>query len=600
MEYSEVNHRRGTTDVISDQYPEYTYLQRIPGTIITSRVKPSTGANPVPVAVGIQPRCSTITFNGPQVSSNLFLCSDAYIKVKFRMREISWDIDDPLEYNFQQSISTTERVALKPGMIIANCMNQADIRLNQHTISYDNPRYVQKHVNVQSFGKTFIERRLSTSGAQFWDNIGQMTFTGESAINTTDVSTMQGLPAGDEVIPIISSLGVDNGYAASCDAFESYTTFSTPDIQLGGTREIELTEQLAFGPFKPRNLDGFGNSPYSGMSDLIPYVSQVGVKLQLENFTANLCEPYFQVHLQPVAANFFRKALLDDGVISAELVLRWVQPRRTIVAQLPRQLYIPSWQYDHRSFVLNNGLPMLMDEQFDFSFENLHTRQVPSQIMVWATIDKDDVNSYLASPPNVMNPVPTVDKAFPTANNNQTAFESNCEFNKLTIRTNALGGSNVWDETYNKEEQYMYTTKNCHPDFPWDKTKWSGFVLKRESNIGLVSRYYATKAYNVMILDSDDLKSYNVAGPKTGKLLRDQVWNFSGTLTPQDGLMDNTNYIPGRFSSGYPPPISLGPVLPLRRSERVYKFHVLFLYKNFRINLGVDGVVSSDYISKFL
>jgi hypothetical protein len=199
-----------------------------------------------------------------------------------------------------------------------------------------------------------------------------------------------------------------------------------------------------------------------------------------------------------------------------------------------------------------------------------------------------------------MNPVPTVDKAFPTENNNQTAFESNCEFNKLTIRTNALGGSNVWDETYNKDEQYMYTTKNCHPDFPWDKTKWSGYVLKRESNTGLVSRYYATKAYNVMILDSDDLKSYNVAGPKTGKLLRDQVWNFSGTLTPQDGLMDNTNYIPGRFSSGYPPPFSLGPVLPLRRSERVYKFHVLFLYKNFRINLGVDGVVSSDYVSKFL
>ena len=103
-----------------------------------------------------------------------------------------------------------------------------------------------------------------------------------------------------------------------------------------------------------------------------------------------------------------------------------------------------------------------------------------------------------------------------------------------------------------------------------------------------------TRGYNFLLLDTDDLKQYNITGPKTGKLVRDQVWNFSGIVSPQDGLMDNTGYT----ITEYPPPIAGGSPQALR-SLRKYKFHVAFMYNIYRINLGYDGVVSSDFVSKF-
>ena len=95
-----------------------------------------------------------------------------------------------------------------------------------------------------------------------------------------------------------------------------------------------------------------------------------------------------------------------------------------------------------------------------------------------------------------------------------------------------------------------------------------------------------------MVLDTDDLKQYNITNQKTGKLVRDQVWNFSGRISPRDGLMENTGYTIRSYDG-------LGPVNESRNSQRRYKFHVAFLYNNYRINLGYDGVVSSDFVSKF-
>jgi len=73
-------------------------------------------------------------------------------------------------------------------MVLANAMRTAQVRLNQHGISYNDLRYVQKNLNVQSFGKEFIETRLSTSGAKYWSNQGQLTFSGECANNNADTS----------------------------------------------------------------------------------------------------------------------------------------------------------------------------------------------------------------------------------------------------------------------------------------------------------------------------------------------------------------------------------------------------------------------------
>ena len=595
---------------MSDAYPTYSYIQRVQGELQTTRAPgPQTGVNFFPIAEGINRPASTITFNAPQVAQNLFLCADAYIKVKLRVRR--YKIDNVTDI---ASVSDgnwwLDRAPMKPGMVIANSLTRADVRLNQHTISYKDLRYVQKNINVQSFGKEFIETRLSTSGAKYWDNVGQLSFTGECSNNVSDfLSPVIG------VLDYSTNLGVDNGYNSSCDKWNSFPGDTTADPLTVGTRVIEIVEPLGIGPFKPRNQEGFGNSVYHGLSDLIPYVNQVGVKLVLENYTANMVEPYFMnIAENDPAAPPYRGIYLDDGIESAELVLKWVRPREELILQIPKQLYIPSWQVDHREFQLNvfpesiggysplinnaeaPGLdfPGFPNTGTKFTFENIHTHQIPSQIMMWATVDKDDPESYMASPINVWNsPITTI--FLSTEQNNQTAFESNCALREINVRTNALGGTDIWNQSFNEDEQYKYTTEACHPDFPWSNNKWNGYVLNLHNpggGIPTLQNYYATKGYNFMVLDTDDLKQYNITNQKTGKLVRDQVWNFSGRFSPKDGFMDNTGYTVLSYDG-------LGPVPETRNSRRRYKFHVAFLYNNYRINLGSDGVVSSDFVSKF-
>ena len=600
---------RPTAYKMSDPFPTYTYIQRVQGELQTTRAPgPQTGVNFFPIAEGINRPPSTITFNAPQVAQNLFLCADAYIKVKLRVRR--YKIDNVTDIASVEGENWwLDRTPMKPGMVIANSLTNASIRLNQHTISYKDLRYVQKNINVQSFGKEFIETRLSTSGAKYWDNVGQLSFTGECSNNVSDF--LSPLVVED----YSTNLGVDNGYSSSCDKWNSFPGEATADPLTVGTRIIEIVEPLGIGPFKPRNQEGYGNSVYHGLSDLIPYVNQVGVKLVLENYTANMVEPYFMNIARFAPENPYRAVYLDDGIVSAELVLKWVRPREELILQIPKQLYIPSWQVDHREFRLNNNpedlggysrltsnsgdqqqllIPGFPNSQNTFSIENIHTRQIPSQVMLWATVDKDDTESYMASPINVWN-TPLSVLLLSTEQNNQTAFESNCAFLELNVRTNALGGTDIWDESYNEDEQYKYTTEACHPDFPWSNNKWNGYVLNLHNPGGGVppfQNYYATKGYNFMVLDTDDLKQYNITNQKTGKLVRDQVWNFSGRISPRDGLMENTGYTIRSYDG-------LGPVNESRNSQRRYKFHVAFLYNNYRINLGYDGVVSSDFVSKF-
>ena len=575
---------------LSDSQPVYSYIQRVEGQIQTTRGPgPPTTGTFFPIADFNRRPASTITFNSPQVAQNLFLCADAYIKVKARIRR--YKIDNATDIGSSEAGSEwyLERVPMKPGMVLANSFTRADIRLNQHTISYKDLRYCQKNINVQSFGKDFIEKNLSTSGGRYWDNQGQLSFSGECSNN---VSTFLAGPT--PVVEYSTNLGIDNGYSDSCDKFNSFLG-NSGDVNTDGTKIIEITEPLGIGPFKPRNKKGYGNSVYHGLSDLIPYVNQVGLKLVLENFSANLCAPYFMA-IDEASATEYRGVYLDDGIIEAELVLKWVRPRSELILNIPKQLYIPSWQMDHREFILNEGNPILCNDSVNFSFENIYTRQIPSQIFVWATVDKDSIDSYLASPLNTWN-TPALAGVFPhyeIINTNQTAFESNCAFRELTMRTNTLGGTDIWNESFNEDEQYKYTTEGCHPDFPWNNTKWNGYALRRFATTPPAQFMYMTRGYNFLLLDTDDLKQYNITGPKTGKLVRDQVWNFSGIVSPQDGLMDNTGYT----ITEYPPPIAGGSPQALR-SLRKYKFHVAFMYNNYRINLGYDGVVSSDFVSKF-
>ncbi len=589
---------------LEDRFPEYTFIQRIPAIISTSSTPPGNQdfINPN----GVRPS-SRVSFNAIAPAPNMFLSSEAYIKIRVRCRQYNLLLvtagPDPVPSARPSATPLgVNRTILKPGMLIANGMTNLKLRLNNHGIEYKDPRYVQKNLNVQSYGKTYIEKQFSTSGSSYFDNIGWLNFLGESE-SIIRIDPLGLPPVGYQ--PCVANQGVDNGYQNACNQWDSIQSNglgqSTPDYP-NGVKLMDFEEPLAWGPFKPRCDNAARNSPYNNLSELIPYLNQVGVEFTLKNYTANLFTPYFNTtrDLTPPGTgvpNTYNSLWVDDGVESAELVLKWVKPRAELIMGIPRELSIKSFQYRHLSFPLNDGLPILSNQEVTYNFDNIYSRQVPTQLILWGTIDKDDPESYMAVAVNGKFAVggggfgnlcdPAIGQ--PIENNDTTSFEANCELNEMTIRTNVLGGTDVWDNAYSQREMYKYTTDNCHPDFPWSRYIFPGYTQQSQTPNDN-QPYRAYQGYQFMVLEAKDLKQFNVSNAKTGKLLRDLVWNFSGTLTPRDGLMDQGN---NRLA---PPPPPGG----TRVSERRYRFHVLFMYNNYRIKLSKTGEVSSDYVSKFV
>ena len=205
---------------LEDRFPEYTFIQRIPAIISTSST-PS-GAQDFINPNGVRPS-SRVSFNAIAPAPNMFLSSEAYIKIRVRCRKYNLLLatagPDPVPSARPSVVPMgVNRTILKPGMLIANGMTNLKLRLNNHGIEYKDPRYVQKNLNVQGFGKTYIEKQFSTSGSSYFDNLGWLNFLGESmSIIRTDPLGLP--PVGYQ--PCVGNQGIDNGYQNACNQWAS-------------------------------------------------------------------------------------------------------------------------------------------------------------------------------------------------------------------------------------------------------------------------------------------------------------------------------------------------------------------------------------------
>ena len=126
-----------------DQYPEYIQVQRTQGVITGNRV----------------------TFNADTFDPNLFLRSRAYIKINVNTQRFERDpaTGDLTSAAWQPS----DVIYQKAGMVLANSMVSAKLRINSTSIEYQDPRYWQQHITQQHCGRTLNDRYLSTSGSSY-------------------------------------------------------------------------------------------------------------------------------------------------------------------------------------------------------------------------------------------------------------------------------------------------------------------------------------------------------------------------------------------------------------------------------------------------
>lgn len=503
-----------------DQYPEYIQVQRTVGVITGNRV----------------------TFNADTFDPNLFLRSRAYIKLTVDIqrsdRVPATGVLTATNYN------AADVIIKKPGLVLANSMTNAKLRINSTEIEYNNPRYWQQHITQQHCGRTLNDKYLSTSGSSYPHYTGIFNPDGTMLIdNGSDFALAEG----------IDSAFRDIGDAAA------------------DTKSFEFMELLNIGCFnfmEDKKNDVYSKSWYRRMTPLIPYIRQIGLTLDFKDIAANSLLFQFGLHAQAAATR--NVVLRDVAITSAELVLTWVKPRINLVMDIPPTIQIQSWYVDHKIFPQVNaadGAAIVDVNTLMAIDETITIHQIPTYIHIWATINKDDPVSYDCRSVVADNAGGTQETRSLSVNSQESR---GLPSQGLEIRVNILGGDSVLSNAYNVPEMYRFTTKNSIKDFPWSETKFAG---------DFPSKYAAYPSQFSLIMGEADLNSYFV---RKGQTIRDFVIAISGDMRANDGYgIDRTA---ANFATG---------------GSKQWDLHVAFFYDRYYVEIDNCGNGYSDFDARF-
>ena len=504
---------------LDDKYPEYIQVQRTQGSV--------TG--------------SSVSLNANTVDPNLFLRSRAYIKLSVNIqrsdRNPATGVLTPSNYN------ALDVIIKKPGMVLANSMINVKLRMNSTQIEYRDLRYLQQHITQQHCGRTINDTYLSTSGSSYPHYTG--IFNADGTLLTNNGSD-----------PSISE-GIDSTFRDIGDGASNTKTFEF----------MELLNVGCFNFMEDKKTDIYRNSWYRKMTPLIPYIRQIGLVIDFKDIAANSLLFLFGLHGQ-AAAN--RNVVLKDlDIISAELVLTWVKPRMDIILQVPRVVRIQSWYYDHKIFhqVSNAGNLLVPVNSIMSVKETINIHQIPTYIHIWATINKDDINSYDCRSV-VANNAGSTQETISLSTNSQES--RGLPTNGLNIRVNVLGGDDVLSNDYNVSEMYRFTIKNSSKDFPWSQTKMRN---------DFPSKYSAYPSMFSLVMGEDDLNSYFV---RKGQIIRDFVITISGNIRANDGYGFDRRI--ANLNTG---------------GDKQWDLHVCFFYDRYYIQLDNCNNSYSNFDSYF-
>ncbi len=511
-----------------DPYPQYIQVQRTLGSI----------------------NGTSVSFNVNAFDPNAFMRSKAVIKLGVSIQKQE---RNPANGAINASNYVIEdRIYKKPGMVLTNSCTHATIRINSHTIVYDDLRYIQKKLNMSFAGKKINNNYFSTSGSLYENYDGTYDEFGD-----------------------IAALGDSGRQLSYDDAFKDITVGQTDNT-------FNFTEPLSIGPFN--HLSDYSSSEIYDkswslkQSSLIPYIRELGLDMNFSNISANSL--IYAYGRNNNAGNNRECQLVDLNIVSAQLILYWVKPRDELLINMPRTVRIQSWLYNHQQFdlpdtvaatdIVVNGATAINSQ------DNIYTNQVPSYILYYGMVNKDIVTSYICRAVNTDSDGGGAD---PVLSLNTNSVESgmhpsiNGIGSNINIRSNTLGGDDIFDNNYNLSELYRITLKNSYSDFPYNESRFRGLQVAESLFSTYPSEFY-------FLMGESDLNSFFI---RKGQLQTSNVMNFSSTLTAIDGYSISSDVQGGAFDGG----------------DKQYALHVVFIYDRYYIELSDDGIVNSDFDSKF-
>ena len=153
----------------NDPYPQYVQVQRTQASI--------NGTN--------------INFKVNTFDPNTFLRSKAYIKVSVRIQKQD---RTALGATVPSNYVAEDRIYKKPGMVLHNSCTNVTLKLNSHSMTFKDLRYITKKLNMSFAGKNINNNYLSTSGGcyenyngvynEFGDIHSRGAISGDAIINS--------------------------------------------------------------------------------------------------------------------------------------------------------------------------------------------------------------------------------------------------------------------------------------------------------------------------------------------------------------------------------------------------------------------------------
>lgn len=378
--------------------------------------------------------------------------------------------------------------------------------------------------------------------------------------------------------------GDDGREFAYDDAFKNITVGQTNNT-------FEYVEPLSFGCFNHLSdfdpSDIYCRSWNNAQTALVPYIRELELSMDFKDIAANtLLYPYGR-GLERNPAQLTRCELHDIRIVGAELTLFWIKPRDELLLSMPQTVRIQSWMYDHKQFKLFNeddGADLILNGATSLSVQNnIYTHQQPSYILYYAMVDKDVNGSYACVAVNTdtdgfggsnvlntnRNSVETGMRPVKIDSTNGAQFGAN-----LLIRSNTLGGDDLFSTRYANEELYRITLKNSISDFPYNMSRFVGLAADETSLATYPSQFY-------FLLGESDLNSYFI---RKGKLQTANVMDFRTTFQAIDGHSVSKRIAGGNFNGG----------------TKEYAVHIIYIYDRFYISLSADGQVDSKFDAQFL
>lgn len=385
----------------------------------------------------------------------------------------------------------------------------------------------------------------------------------------------QDIVAADEVHKINTCTfhGDDGREHSYADAFK--------DITVGATSStFNYIEPLSFGPWN--HLADFDiNELYCGawnnnQTALIPYIRELELSMRFKDIAANsLIYAYGrQQNANADVANMRTCRLQDVNITSAELVLFWIKPRDNLLLTIPETVKIQSWQYEHNQFdlgVVNNGATILTEQN------NVYTDQQPTYMLYYAMVDKDGPSySCTAINSDFLGNGGTSAQSSVDVNSIETCMHPtiiNETTSSVTIRSNTLGGDDLFDARYSIEELYRITLKNSISDFPYNDSKFRGLTVAESPLATYPSKYY-------FLFGEGELNSFFI---RKGQLQTSNVMNFSSDMVASDGYSISKEIQAGEFNGG----------------NKQYSLHIFYIYDRYYISLSSNGHVDTKFDALF-